>query len=757
MLLPVLSASLQFQFSLRRKHLPQWLAPLMAILVTVAYAMDPYPGHQGDPAAAPYRGEITLTELVAVHLYSLVRNFTVAVKYAYMPTILWRKFLSGSPEYSQHVNLGQMLGSAWIKPKLSIITREIKRACSRLLLNPKVYMVSFASELQAPVDKMLRQTFKIAHANDNVKVNDDDNDGDGGHGASKEQPRAERQQSGAGVKFAEPPPSSARADEDAAVAGLVNGNAEGQDGEADSASSVAVLDLVRAMFVRAATMEKPGKYMLVGLLCTAAISFHSWGLLAYYGAYGRMPGMMLAARVAATTCMFMMYLPISLFLVTVLLDYRRRARMMESVTALSQPLSLNLSAKLSASQWARMQERRDRAAEKRAARADPVDAASPRNGRVAPAIVVDDGDALFEQGMVEGAEPGSLAATSPANTDEFNLDDEDDEFSGPRLRRTFSTSSTASLWMDDDGLDSADAMAMALEDAFGGDALARRTSSSASLSTESQAARPAPAPTPGTGKADAKRRASVLPPLADLTLPSNAIAWLRLREIVGELGAGFLRRLQLFFGFFVAVCAVAVLVLVLELFTSGAHPFDTDTHGSANLDSLIVHAGVNVVYVVLMVLSVIIAGAASNQQTGKQRDAIAAAIVDLEDMNMAFSAGRIAQQMGCTGGAGISTQVCTKSGLARKHNMIMGIHMCTDMGKYIAGMPSEQAASAAQGIRDAVQLLSSAHSSVAAAAEAKPLTVLGVPASLNMARLLVTGLVTLTGLLVSSSRIFMEA
>ena len=119
------------------------------------------------------------------------------------------------------------------------------------------------------------------------------------------------------------------------------------------------------------------------------------------------------------------------------------------------------------------------------------------------------------------------------------------------------------------------------------------------------------------------------PPIIDVTRPSNAFAWLRLRELTSEIGLHFQLRMQLYLAVAVLLVVMLDIGAVSRILTPGStRGVGTDPETDILLAQAVMHTAVMLGLVVLC----IIFGALANSQASKQAEALMHAGVELEEV-----------------------------------------------------------------------------------------------------------------------------
>ena len=290
------------------------------------------------------------------------------------------------------------------------------------------------------------------------------------------------------------------------------------------------------------------------------------------------------------------------------------------------------------------------------------------------------------------------------------------------------------------------------------------------------------------------------PPIIDVTRPSNAFAWLRLKEIMSEVGLHFQLRMQLY---------LAVAVLLVFLLDIGAI---SRAYGSsevlgfghdAETDIIVVQAIVHSAIMLLLVILCVLFGAYANSQASKQAEALMHAGVELEEVarelqlavqQRSGGRGALPWAQGSTGNAsergtplperqpsngsivlgdvtpgasvgitGTAAQDVPQLGLppsALNHGQGGGAEhyppkhpapgstyntarsaledSAHNVGRAVHGLPSGQLLALLGGIRSAVSSLSTVIQGLRIHAEAHPVRVVGFPASFTLVRVIFT-------------------
>jgi len=289
------------------------------------------------------------------------------------------------------------------------------------------------------------------------------------------------------------------------------------------------------------------------------------------------------------------------------------------------------------------------------------------------------------------------------------------------------------------------------------------------------------------------------PPIIDVTRPSNAFAWLRLKELMSEVGLHFQLRMQLY----LAVAVLLVLVLdigaVSRAYGSGTlQGFGHD----AETDIIIVQAIVHTVVMLSLVVLCVLLGAYANGQASKQAEALMHAGVELEEvarelqlavqqrtagrMNMQWAQGSHGQassrgtplptaerrpsdgsivlgeftpnahagpmvstahevpQLGlppsAVGGPGHPPRHGPAVGAGSVYNTARSAQeeSAHNVGRAVHGLPAGQLVALLGGIRSAVSSLSTVIQGLRIHAEAHPVRVMGFPATFTLVRVIFT-------------------
>ena len=282
------------------------------------------------------------------------------------------------------------------------------------------------------------------------------------------------------------------------------------------------------------------------------------------------------------------------------------------------------------------------------------------------------------------------------------------------------------------------------------------------------------------GQSSIDNSACGLPPVVDVTRPSNAFAWFKLKELLGETGVRFQLRVQVYLGVF-ALCTllldIAALVEVLN--TPGRLGHDTGT------DMLAAAAFVHTALLVAFILLCILLGAYSNSQADQQAEALTRAELELEevarDLMLEVEHRTVAQaytkQSAGTGVAldngappvlfaasvrslpehatavpipPVRRTLSNASGWSAVEP-VRGVGNKSALSGVVKHMSLQHLAALLSGIRSAVGTLSGVIRALRVNRDAHPVRIMGFPASYTMARVLITLLLTAASLLAGNS------
>lgn len=226
-------------------------------------------------------------------------------------------------------------------------------------------------------------------------------------------------------------------------------------------------------------------------------------------------------------------------------------------------------------------------------------------------------------------------------------------------------------------------------------------------------------------------------PLVDPAEPSNAFAWMRLKELMTDLGLRFQTRMQVY------VALTAVLILFLDAAAVSRVLQDGRGWGSdVDTDFLILASITHSVLVFVIVLTCISLAAVANSSVQTQTQALSHSLVELEVL---------ADRIQCAvddknEAAAPLRQRRPSSARSAARSVASGTTAATytdELDGDLAPLTTPQLLALHASVRTAVDSLQSALEGLVIRNTASPVRVMGIPGSFTLVRILFTGALTL--------------
>lgn len=626
-----------------------------------------------------------------------------AVKYAYLPNKVYRTMMNANYEPSWEYNRQLMLVAAWLDPTRATLHKELAAASARRQIDSARYHITVEHSMRSYTHQLLKEVLSDTKPTQSTDVLDD---------SRASEPASTRTGAVSPATTSQPAPIT--------VPSKSNPDWAPWERRLLRSGRVAIADMAVAVQTAASKDEyiRPRYAMRMTILVALLVSGLPYFLL---GARGNLTNVTTSPTSIVTHVFLFLSTTFNAgsllaFFTIAVFDYARRAASQVVLTRLAKPLQDSYVT----------------------AGVNVLFPFGPARHQAAEHVADQRALSKQMQGLTATPDVGaSLSALREAS-------DEEEEGQGSEEGPT--AGHTAVMVEKGTGLEpDIEEEAVGLED---GENSAEKLIEAVALSTVG---------------ADASSR----PPIIDVTRPSNAFAWIRLREVLGDMGLRFQKRMQLY----VAVGCLLVILLDISAAASavGSYVWGQDL----GMDLLVLYSSTHTAVVLVVVGTCVLLGAVANAEAAAQAEALMHSQVELEEVSRELQVvaehravvaaggarGRISSRAGpgtpLTGLGMLGRQPSADTDTSLDDERLPTLHGDSDgastvggerssfngnaghnVAKAVAGMGAMQINALLAGLRSAVSSLTTVINALRINQEAHPVRVMGFPATYTLLRLM---------------------